>query len=270
MVFLLNNNMKSKYKYLISIITPCFNSQEHIIETIESVINQTYKNWELILVDDNSNDKTVKIINSFIENDNRIILISSKKNSGSGYSRNLAIDKARGQFYTFLDSDDTWYPKKLQKQLDFILSNNYILTYTNYDVINSKNIRHIKNKKNKKRVNYSDLLKNNHIGCSTVMYNASVVNKYKIFYMSKLRCRQDLSLWLKILKVYDYAYGLDEVLSTYRIRKKSVSSNKIKMVFYQWLLYRKVEKLSFTKCIYFLTFSLFYGINRYFKQIRKN
>jgi len=102
------------------------------------------------------------------------------------------------------------------------------------------------------------------------MYNASVVNKYKIFYMSKLRCRQDLSLWLKILKVYDYAYGLDEVLSTYRIRKKSVSSNKIKMVFYQWLLYRKVEKLSFTKCIYFLTFSLFYGINRYFKQIRKN
>jgi len=137
MVFLLNNNMKSKDKYLISIITPCFNSQEHIIETIESVINQTYKNWELILVDDNSNDKTVKIINSFIANDKRIILISSKKNSGSGYSRNLAIDKAKGQFHTFLDSDDTWYPKKLQKQLDFILSNNYILTYTNYDVINS-------------------------------------------------------------------------------------------------------------------------------------
>tara|TARA_B110000467_G_C18309948_1_gene477370 strand:+ start:1091 stop:1900 length:810 start_codon:yes stop_codon:yes gene_type:complete len=262
--------MTNKNKYLISIITPCFNSENYISKTIKSVIEQTYNNWELILIDDNSSDKTVKIIKSYCKNDNRIKLIISRTNSGSGYSRNLGIDKARGQFYTFLDSDDLWYPRKLQKQLDFIISNNYILTYTNYDIKNKKNLRYVKNKKIKKRVNYFDLLKNNHIGCSTVMYNALKVNKNKILYMSELRCRQDLSLWLKILKIYDYAYGLDEVLSTYRIRKKSISSNKIKMIYYQWMLYRKIEKLSFSKCIYYLIFSLFSGLTKYFKQIRKN
>ena len=117
------------------------------------------------------------------------------------------------------------------------------------------------------KVNYHDLLKTNHIGCLTAMYDITkIISKNKIF-MSEMRSRQDLSLWLKILKSIEFGYGINKVLGSYRIRRESISSNKIKVIYYQWKLYRDIEELSFSKSIYFLIFYLYFGIIKYFKQL---
>ena len=254
-------------KDLVSIITPCYNSEKYISETIKSVINQKYQKWEMIIVDDCSQDTSVQIIEQFSNQDNRIKLIKLTVNKGAGYCRNSAIKEARGQYYSFLDSDDIWLEDKISKQIDFMIKNNISFCYSAYNFINEvSTLLDVPPFFSSFRVSYNDLLKTNHIGCLTAMYDITKISDQKL-YMSEMRSRQDLSLWLNILKIIDFVYVLNEVLASYRIRRNSISSNKITAIYYQWKLYRDVEKISFSKSIYFLIFYLYFGVIKYFKQL---
>jgi glycosyltransferase involved in cell wall biosynthesis len=233
---------------LVSIITPNYNSEKFISETIKSVLNQTYKNWEMIIVDDVSSDKSIDIITSFCKKDARIQLHQLPENSGAAIARNKAIDLAKGTFIAFLDSDDLWLPKKLEFQLDFMLKNNYSLSYTSYEIINEEGELTNKIISCKDKLNYNRMLYSNEIGCLTAMYNKDVLGK---IFMPEIRKRQDYGLWLKILKSEKYAFGFATVLAQYRDRSKSISNNKVEMLKWNWNLYKNVENLSYFRATYY-------------------
>lgn len=243
---------------LVSIITPSYNSAKFIGKTIDSVISQTYKNWEMIIIDDCSTDSSAEFIKTYEEKDSRIKLVQLKENSGAAVARNIGIQLAQGRFIAFLDSDDSWLPEKLEKQLKFMLINNYYFTYTSYFKINENNeilgTMYIPSK-----VNYSQLLKTCVIGCLTVIYDAEKIGKQEF---PLIRKRQDFALWLKILKKVDYAYGLQENLANYTIRSDSISANKLNAAKYNWFLYRNIEKLSLFVSFYYFLHYVIKGIIR--------
>lgn len=233
---------------LVSIITPCFNAEKYIAETILSVRKQSYSNWELLITDDGSDDKSVKIINEFIKEDNRIKLFEIS-NSGAAVARNNSIQNAKGNFIAFIDSDDVWLPNKLELQLNFMIEKEYNFTYTSYKRIdeNGGNLNTIVTCY--MYLTYNEMLYSNKIGCLTAMYNKDNLGK---IYMPLIRKRQDYALWLKILKTEKKAFGLDIVLAKYRLRSSSMSNNKIEMLKWNWQLYKKIEKLTFFKALYYL------------------
>jgi len=239
-------------KGLVSIIIPCYNCSDFIIETIESVMKQSYKELELIIIDDFSYDNTVEIINNI--NDNRIRLFQNDKNYGAAVSRNRAIKKAKGKWIAFLDSDDIWLPDKLEKQLDFMIENDYSFTCTNYEKINANGKKIGKIHKSKQKADYKKVLFYNPVGNSTVMYNVEKIGKVKI---PEIQKRNDYALWLKILKSEKYIYGFNEITTQYRVRKNSISSNKIKLIKYQWRLYKDIEKFSFVKSSFLVCWWVF-------------
>ena len=238
----------------VSIITPLYNLAEFVADTLNSVLAQTWTDWEMIIVDDVSSDNSVELIQLFVEQDSRIKLIQLETNSGAGVARNTAIAAAKGRYIAFLDSDDQWKPNKLERQIKFMLDNNYSFTYTDYDVIDEEG-RFKGRVSAKPYVSYFDMLKNNYMGCLTVVYDTKHLGK---MYMPILRKRQDWALWLSILKKIPKAYSLSEALSIYRDRSKSISSNKIEMVKYTWQLYRSVEKFSLVISSFLLIRYLFY------------
>lgn len=223
---------------LVSIVTASYNSSCFIAKTIESVLSQTYSHWELLITDDASTDDTVAIIEKYATIDSRIKIFRMMKNKGAGVCRNNSIEKARGRFIAFCDSDDYWASTKLEKQLSFMMQNQYELTYTSYHVINEQGVK-VGRVKCKKSITYKSLLQDNGIGCLTVIYDASKLGKC---YMPTMRKRQDWCLWLSIIKKTRYAYGLQEYLATYRKRKGSVSFNKIEMLKYNYRVYHEFEQ----------------------------
>ena len=239
---------------LISIITPSYNSKRFIKATIESVLSQTYENWEMIIVDDVSPDDSNEIIEEYCKQDSRIKLIKLEKNSGPAVARNRAIEKAKGRYIAFLDADDLWHPEKLEKQIDFMEKNNYELTYTNYETMdeNGNNLNNIRNSPAK--LNYKQLLKACKIGCLTAVYDTEKIGKV---YMPLMKKRQDFGLWLRILKKVDYAYNVNEVLGVYRLMSNSVSSNKFNLVKYNYRLFHNHEKLSIFKSLYYLGWNIY-------------
>ena len=245
----------------ISIITPVFESELFIKLTIESVLNQTYQNWELIIIDDASSDGSVKIAESFATKDERINLIKLDSNKGPAAARNRGIKEASGRYIAFLDSDDLWHEEKLYKQLKFMKKNHYAFTYTGFEKINEEGKVIGAIIPYKKEVCYYDLLKSNHIGCLTAMIDLKILG-YKM-YMPDIKKRQDQGLWLEILKEIDKAYCLNKVLGEYRIRKDSISINKIANIKFQWQLYRELEKLSIIQSFYYMLWYAFYGIRKY-------
>ncbi|MGJ8715871.1 MAG: glycosyltransferase family 2 protein [Maribacter stanieri] len=245
---------------LVSIITPVYNSEKYLADNISSVLAQTYKNWELILVDDCSSDTSEIICKSFEKNDSRIKYYRLAKNSGAGIARNKAIEVANGKFIAFLDSDDTWYPKKLEKQLNFMKENDYHFTFTDYNMVDEAGNDLNKLVKCKPFVNYNKALYKNPIGCLTVIYSVDFFGKQ---YMPSIRKRQDYALWLKLLKKSD-GYGLNECLSTYRIGNESISSNKFKLLKYEWQIYRDVEGLSFLKSAFYTVSAIILKLKSYF------
>lgn len=234
---------------LVSIITPSYNSSKFIEETIQSVLSQTYIYWEMIIVDDDSTDDTELIVKKYIDIDNRIKFYKNKKNFGPGITRNKAISLAEGEFVCFLDSDDLWKKNKLENQLNFMKKNGYKFTYTFYEQININGeiLKKIDNLPSK--VNYISSIKSNKIGCLTVMYDQSFFGKV---FMEDIPRRQDYTLWLKFLKKIDYAYCLEEILSSYRLRSGSISSSKIKLVYDHWNIYKNIEGHSYLKSFYYL------------------
>ncbi|EKS1847072.1 glycosyltransferase family 2 protein [Cronobacter muytjensii] len=234
---------------LVSIIMPSWNSELTIADSINSVIGQTYTNWELIITDDCSSDGTVNLLKDFANKEPRIKLFFNDKNSGAGVSRNNCIKNAKGRFIAFLDSDDMWHAEKLEKQTQFMLDNDYTLTYTHYQKINQRG--EITGRIHPPTcVNYSELLKSNVIGCLTAMYDTAEIGKV---YMPSIRKRQDMALWLKILEKVDYAWCLPESLALYREGHQSLSSNKIKVLASQWAFYRHYLQFNSVKSAWYFT-----------------
>lgn len=245
---------------LISIITPMYNSEKFIKETIESVIRQTYTNWEMIIVDDFSSDKCSEIVKSFTEKDKRIKYIRNEFNKGIAESRNIAISNSSGRFIAFLDSDDIWNKDKLEIQINTMIEKNLAMSFTAYELIDgdSKEINKVIYNK-KSIISYNHQLKGNCIGCLTVMLDRSKINFDISFKNVK---HEDYVLWLDILKNGYVAYYIDMNLAKYRKLNKSASSNKLKSALWTWNIYRKIEKLSIYE-------SIFYFIHYSYKSIKK-
>ena len=239
----------------VSVIIPVYNSSKYIKECIESVINQTYKNLEIIVIDDRSTDNSVEIIKSI--KDKRIKLIEQEKNMGVAIARNKGIKASNGDYICFLDSDDYWYKNKIEKQIKFIKNKAFI--YSKYLYLRNDKT-HVANVP--KSLTYEQLLKNTAIFTSTVMLNMKYLKKQDI-YMPNI-AGEDYGAWFNILKSIDKAYGMQEVLSIYRVGNKSLSSNKIKAMKRTWILY-KLEKLSFRKRIYCF---ICYGFNAIKRRIK--
>ena len=245
---------------LVSIILPLYNSKEYISQTIESIINQSYTNWELIVTDDCSSDNSYEIVNSYTLLDERIFLHKLDKNGGAGSARNKSIKNSKGRFIAFCDSDDQWKPNKLETQISFMIKNKYVFTCSAFEVIN-ENGKFIETIYPPKKLTFNKLLKNNYVGCLTAIYDTKYLGKV---YMSSIRNRQDWVLWLCILKNIKVAYTINEPLAIYRKRSGSISSNKIKMIRFHWRVY--YEELNFSlirSLICLLNNLLFHFIKKY-------
>ena len=236
--------MKSRnYKNLkVSIILPNYNSSDYIKSTIKSIFDQTFKNWELILVDDNSNQKTKKILNLFKKN-KKIKIYQLKKNKGAGYCRNLAIKKSKYKYLAYIDSDDVWKKNKLKKHLNFMYKNNYQFSYTNYKTFLNK-----EKKLNKVNVpdsfTFEKFTKNTSIATSTMIVKKKVLKGIR-FTDSKI-C-EDYYFKCKILKKIGTAYLLNEYLTNYRIREGSLQSNKLRNFTWIWKINSKYNKFNIFK-----------------------
>ncbi|MGM0944209.1 MAG: glycosyltransferase family 2 protein [Bacteroidota bacterium] len=249
---------------LVSIITPVHNSFSLIEDTINSVLNQTFTDWELILIDDKSSDNGLSILSKYEELDERIKLLKNKENQGAAITRNRGIEAAQGRYIAFLDSDDLWEPNKLERQLDFMRSNNYPFTFTAYCKFKEGKLMGMQEVPDK--VTHQELLKTCSIGCLTAMYDTEVLGKV---YMPDISRRQDFALWLKILKMTPFAYGLNVPLAKYRLRSDSISGNKWKAASYQWKVYRDFEHLSFFKASYYFVHYAFFGVLKTYLNKKK-
>ena len=246
----------------VSVIMPSYNSEQFLAATIDSVINQTFKAWELIIIDDCSPDNSNKIIGEYMKQSEKIKLISLSSNSGPAIARNRGIKEAKGRYIAFLDSDDLWHKDKLARQVSFMEEQDIALSYTSYYRIKETSGKIIYQFYVPEKVDYSELLKQNIIGCLTAIYDTQKIGKV---YMPNIDKRQDFGLWLNILKKVPYAYGMIEPLASYRVRISSVSSNKILASKYNWKLYREVEKLPLYKAIYYFGWYTYRSVLQYKK-----
>ncbi len=226
---------------LVSIITPTYNCAKFIARTIDSVQAQTYKNWEMVIVDDRSQDNTKEIVEEYMKNDSRIKYHLFEENSGAAVARTTSMKLAQGAYMAFLDSDDIWLPDKLERQIKWMEENDYAFSCTAYEQIDEEDKPLGKTIKTIKKTDYNRLLLDCPVGNSTVMYNVEKMGKFEV---PNIRKRNDDALWLTMLKKEKYIWGMPDVLMKYRIRKNSISSNKLSVIKYHWTLYRDIEHLS--------------------------
>lgn len=234
-------------KGLVSVITPTYNCAQFIGETIESVQAQSYQNWEMIIVDDQSTDNTKEIVENYNKQDSRIKYNRLKTNSGAAVARTAAITLAKGQYMAFCDSDDLWMPDKLEKQLAFMNNTGYVFTCTAYEQIDEEGKSLNRIIKPKIKCDYNRMLLDCPVGNSTVMYDISKMGKFSV---PNIRKRNDDALWLQMLKKEKYIWGMQDVLMKYRIRSNSISSNKLNVIKYHWILYRDIEHLSVARSLF--------------------
>ena len=220
---------------LVSIITPSFNSEKFIAETIQSVQNQTYQNWEMIIVDDCSLDKTVSIAEEIAVSDSRIKIFKLEKNSGTGIARNAALGKTSGRYIAFLDADDLWKPEKLEKQINFLKNNHLPFTFSFYDCIDEEGKSLKKRVESPRNLSYKQLFFCNYVGNLTGIYEVDYFEKISI---SSIRKRQDWMHWLTILKKIQSAQPVPESLAYYRIRENSISASKLDLLKHNFAVYR--------------------------------
>lgn len=247
---------------LVSIITPCYNSESFIVETIKSVISQTYTEWEMLIVDDCSTDNSAEIIKEYSAKDSRIKYLRTDRPSGSPVlPRNKAIEAAKGEFIAFLDSDDIWLPNKIKEQIDLFKSKDVAVVYSNYEKISEKGIKNHRYVIAPTEIDYKNLLKSNVIGNLTGVYDVSKVGKV---YCQNIK-HEDYVLWLSILKKGYIAKNTNTINALYRVRNNSVSSNKLKILSWQWNILRNVEKQNFLKALYYYSI---YAVKAFNKAIK--
>lgn len=252
-------------KNLVSIIMPSYNTANHISKSINSIIKQTYKNWELIIVDDCSIDNTDKIVAEFL-NDKRIKYLKNKKNFGAAVSRNRALKEAKGKWIAFLDSDDLWKEEKLEKQIDFMEENNYDFSYTYYEEINENGEKLNVEIQGPKKITKFGMYNYCWPGCLTVMYNAEKIGLLQIEDIQK---NNDYAMWLKIIKktnCYLYSYSL----AFYRKRSGSISrQNYLKLIKWHYRLFREADNQNIFNSLIFTIRNLFFGVIKklFYKKI---
>ena len=253
---------------MVSIITPVYNCEEFLEECIQSVLNQTLKDWELILVDDCSTDSSSIIINKYVALDSRIKLYSLNKNVGAGIARNKGIEISRERFIAFLDSDDYWHRNKLKLQIEYMIRKNIDFSYTNFFELDKED-KVSKIILTPKSVNSFSLLFNNYIKTLTAIYDTKRIGKT---YMPNYRKRQDWGLWFNLLYKTNKAYRFTEPLAYYRTSNTSLSKNKLKLVkenfnFYRFFLQKNLLQSFIMIILFFVvhfTFKMFF-----FKKIRR-
>ena len=246
---------------LVSIIMPSYNAARFIGESINSVLLQTYSNWELLIVDDCSKDNSVEVVRKFANIDKRVVLFSLEKNVGAAAARNVAIEHAQGQYIAFLDSDDVWDEYKLEKQLALMKQYSYVFTFSNYYVMeeNGKKTENIV--KVPSSLSYHQYLRNTIIGCLTVIIDRQQTGDFK---MPLIKSSHDMALWLLIMKRGFKAYGLKDVLAGYRLVSTSNTAKKWKAAKDVWKVYREIEGLSVLYAAYCFCG---YAINAVLKRI---
>ena len=236
---ILGGIVEEKVKGLVSIIMPSYNTADYIEETIQSVLEQTYTNWELLIIDDCSSDSTIQILEKY--QDARIKIFVNEQNSGAAVSRNRALREANGQWIAFLDSDDLWNPEKLEKQISFMEKNGYAFSYTNYEEMDSDgNITGVK-VTGPKRITETGMFNYCWPGCLTVMYDAEKIGLIQI---ADIKKNNDYAMWLKVCKKAG-CYLLDEYLAKYRKgRAGSVSTHSITtMIAWHYRLFHEAENM---------------------------
>lgn len=242
---------------MVSIIIPIYNAKKWIKDTIENILNQTYDNFELILVDDCSKDGTRKILKQY-ENKNNIKIIYLAKNRGPGIARNIGLKSARGRYICFQDADDLWDKDKLKKQLAFMKKKGCAFSYTGFKYIKENN--KLKTVHIPEKLNYKEALKDIRILTNSVMFDLEKID-IRLLQMKNINA-EDIETWYKILKEGYTAYGIDEPLTFYRLRKDSRSGNKLKSAKDRWNIYKKEEDLNILK-------SSYYFVNYVLNSIRK-
>ena len=228
----------------VSIILPNFNSHSYISETLDSIINQKYKNWELIVVDDNSNEKTKIILNDYLNTKN-IKIIFLEKRMGAGFCRNLAIRHSISDYTAFIDSDDLWSDSKLEDQINFMRKNQYDFTYTYYSTFQEKNLnKNIRIIMPPLKFNFDDFTKNTSIATSTMILKSEIAKKFKF---TKTKICEDYFYKCKALKETKYAYCLNKSLTNYRISRNSLQSNKFRNIYWIWNINKKYNGFNIFK-----------------------
>lgn len=252
---------------LVSVIMPSYNTAEYISDSIKSVQNQSYENWELLIVDDCSIDETEKIVSSF--NDSRIRFFKNEKNSGAAVSRNRALREAKGKWIAFLDSDDLWFPEKLEKQIKFMNDNGFHFSYTNYEEINEINEPLNVKITGPKKISKQGMYNYCWPGCLTVMYDAEYIG---IIQIKDIKKNNDYAMWLEICPKAD-CWLLDECLGEYRKRSGSISRQSIKtMIGWHYKLWRDEKEKNLFFSLWFTGLNLFFGFIKkkiYVKTYRK-
>lgn len=249
---------------LVSIIMPSYNTGRFISETIESVLVQTYSNWELIIVDDCSTDNTDEVVKNYLSDD-RIHYIKNEINSGAAVSRNRALREANGKWIAFLDSDDLWEPDKLNKQIAFMENNDYHFSYTNYIEIDEESSPNGKRVTGPKRITKHGMYNYCWMGCLTVMYDAEVVGLIQI---EDIKKNNDYAMWLKVCKK-ENCYLFDEILARYRKRSGSISNHGyMKLIKWHYKLYREAERKNPISSVVLTARNLFFGVIKKIKYVK--
>ena len=245
---------------LVSVIVPVYNAEDFMCETLDSILAQTYKNIEIICIDDMSKDSSRLIIEDYASKYENIRPIFLEENGGVSNARNVGIANARGRYVAFLDSDDVWMPEKIEKQIKFMQENKYAFTFTGYRFMDadSKLLNTVVHAK--KELTYDKLLRQNAISCLTVVIDREYIED---IYMPKIH-HEDYAAWLRILKKGYKAYGLDEILAKYRTRQNSLSGNKLKAAGWTWNILRNEENLGLIKAIYCFCY---YAVVNVYKHI---
>lgn len=240
---------------LVSIITPVYNGERYIGETIDSVIKQTYPDWEMIVVDDGSKDGSAAIVRRYAEKESRITLLQ-QPNGGSASARNNGIRHANGQYIALLDSDDLWDSDFLKSQLALMKEKNTICVHGSYRRINENSEEILKAWKAKKEVTYKQMRMTNHIACLTGLYDTSKFGK--IYLKEELRSiRDDYAYWLDVVKLAGVSYGNQDVLASYRVISSSTTGKKKKLIRAQFDFYYRYQRLGLFKSI---LYTMYWGI----------
>jgi len=250
-------------KGLVSIITPIYNGARYVSETIQSVLNQSFSNWEMIIIDDGSIDNSCEIIDRFIHKEPKIRLFS-QKNAGSASARNNGIKRARGQFICLLDADDVWEPEFLTSQLRFMHVNSAVLVCSSHRRINENSIEILKPFIAPFKASYSDLLKTCSISCLTGVYDIEPYGK--VYLKEEFKSlRDDYIYWLEIIKKIKFVYGNPDILASYRMLDNSATRKKSKLIIPQFKVFYSVEKLGILRSIYYLASWATFGFLKYRK-----
>ena len=251
---------------LVSIVMPSYNTEKYICETIDSVLNQTYPYWELIIVDDCSTDNTDEVVKAYLE-DKRIRYLKNHVNSGAAVSRNYALREAKGKWIAFLDSDDLWEPEKLTKQISFMNDNNYHFSYTNYIEINEESRPNGKSVTGPKYITKHGMYNYCWMGCLTVMYDAEAVGLIQI---KDIKKNNDYAMWLKVCKKTD-CYLLNENLAKYRKRSGSISNHSYKaLVIWHYKLFHEIENQNLVISGFNTIRNLFFGLWKKIRYVKNN